>query len=152
MSSLTIELVSLLGEDRVLKEPEDLIPYSFDGTAALRQRPHCVVFPKTAIEISAILRIAKAQKTPVVTRGSGTGLSGGSLPVKDCIVLCIVKLNQVLKLDEKNLSLLVETGVITQKIAEIAEMAGLFFHQTPALSKYPRLEEISLKSPADYVD
>jgi len=135
MSSLIFELVSLLGEDRVLNGPEDLIPYSFDGTAALRQRPHCVVFPKTAIEISAILRIAKAQKTPVVTRGSGTGLSGGSLPVKDCIVLCTVKMDQVLKLDEKNLSLLVETGVITQKISEIAETAGLFYPPDPGSIK-----------------
>ena len=86
------DLIALLGAERVLTAPEDLIPYSFDGTAAQKQRPRCVVFPKTPEEIAAVLRIAKAKNLPVVTRGSGTGLSGGSLPVPDCIALCLVQI------------------------------------------------------------
>src|ERR1700728_1244060 len=108
MSSVISELISLLGADRVLTQPEDLIPYSFDGTAALRQRPHCVLFPKTVKEISEVLRVASGQHVPVVTRGSGTGLSGGSLPVAGCIVLCLVKMDRILQFDENNLTLLVE--------------------------------------------
>ena len=129
------ELIKLLGADQVLTEPEDLIPYSFDGTAALRQRPRCVVFPKTTDEVAAVLRVATAQRVPVVTRGSGTGLSGGSLPVADCIVLCLVKMDRVLELDEKNLTVLVETGVITQKIAELADAAGLLYPPDPGSMK-----------------
>jgi glycolate oxidase len=112
-----------------------LIPYSFDGTATLRQRPRCVVFPKTTDEVAAVLRVATAQRVPVVTRGSGTGLSGGSLPSPDCIVLCLVKMDRVLQLDGKNLTVLVETGVITQKIAELADAAGLLYPPDPGSMK-----------------
>jgi glycolate oxidase len=129
------ELIALLGVERVFTAPEDLIPYSFDGTAALRQRPRCVVFPKTTDEVAAVLRFASEQGVPVVTRGSGTGLSGGSLPVAGCIVLCLAKMDKVLKLDEKNLTVLVETGVITQKIAELADTVGLLYPPDPGSMK-----------------
>jgi glycolate oxidase len=129
------ELIALFGAERVLTAPEDLIPYSFDGTAALRQRPRCVVFPRITDEVAAVLRLASAQRVPVVTRGSGTGLSGGSLPVPDCIVLCLVKMDRILQLDEKNLTMLVETGVITQKIAELAETVGLLYPPDPGSMK-----------------
>jgi glycolate oxidase len=129
------ELIALLGTERVLTAPEDLIPYSFDGTAALKQRPRCVVFAKTAEEVAAVLKFASGQGVPVVTRGSGTGLSGGSLPVAGGIVLCLAKMDQVLKLDEKNLTVLVETGVITQKIAELADTVGLLYPPDPGSMK-----------------
>lgn len=127
----TNELANLLGADGVLSESEDLIPYSFDGTAALRQQPGCVVFPKTSDQVAAVLRVASTHRIPVVTRGSGTGLSGGSVPVSGCIVLCLVKMDRVLELDEKNLTVLVEAGVVTQKIAEIAEAVGLLYPPDP---------------------
>jgi glycolate oxidase len=129
------ELIKLLGVDQVLTVPEDLIPYSFDGTAALRQQPGCVVFPRTTEEVAGVLRVARTSHTPVVTRGSGTGLSGGTLPMPGCIVLCLVKMDRVLKLDEKNLTAFVETGVITQKIAEIADAAGLLYPPDPGSMK-----------------
>ena len=129
------ELIALLGADRVLTAPEDLIPYSFDGTATLRQRPRCVVLPRTTDEVTAVMRLATAQRLPVVTRGSGTGLSGGSLPVANCLVLCLAKMDRVLELDEKNLTALVETGVITQKIAEMAEAVGLLYPPDPGSMK-----------------
>jgi hypothetical protein len=75
------ELRRIAGTNNVLTEKEDLIPYSFDGTAALRQMPGVVVFAKTTQQVVGILRFANQAKIPVVTRGSGTGLSGGSLPV-----------------------------------------------------------------------
>ncbi len=129
------DLIALLGAERVLTQPEDLIPYGFDGTAALKQRPRCVVFPKTAAEVSAVLRLARANRLPVVTRGSGTGLSGGSVPVSGCIVLCLVLMDHVLQLDEKNLAILVEPGVVTQKISDLAEAAGLLYPPDPGSMK-----------------
>ena len=77
------ELRRLVGSQNVLTEKEDLIPYSFDGTAAMKQMPGCVALATTTEQIVAILKLANQTKTPVVTRGSGTGLSGGSLPVTD---------------------------------------------------------------------
>src|SRR5262245_28984628 len=105
------ELKGIVGSANVLTAPEDLIPYSFDGTAALQQMPGCVVFPQSSEHVSAILNLANRTKSPVVTRGTGTGLSGGSLPVPGCIVLCLVKMDKILELDRANLTLRVEAGV-----------------------------------------
>jgi glycolate oxidase len=129
------ELRHVLGPQNVLTAKEDLIPYSFDGTAALKQMPGCVVFATNTDQISAVLKLASASKTPVVTRGSGTGLSGGSLPISDCIVLCLVKMDRILELDRSNLTLLAEAGVTTQKIFEAANNAGLFYPPDPGSMK-----------------
>jgi len=125
----------LVGADNVLSDKEDLIPYSFDGTAALQQMPGCVVFAKTPEQVVGVLKLANQTKIPLVTRGSGTGLSGGSLPVPDCIVLCLAKMDQVLELDRANLTLLAEAGATTQAIADAAGAAGLFYPPDPGSMK-----------------
>lgn len=124
-----------LGAAQVLTAPEDLIPYSFDGTAALRQRPGAVVFPRTTEEVAAVLKLAQETRTPVVPRGSGTGLSGGSLPVPDGLVLCLVRMDRVLEVDRANLTLLCEAGALTQTIADAAAAAGLFYPPDPGSMK-----------------
>jgi glycolate oxidase len=128
-------LIRLLGPDNVLTTKEDLIPYGFDGTAALKQLPRAVVFPRTADEIAAILKLAREHRTPVVTRGSGTGLSGGSVPVAGALVMCVLKLDRILEVDEKNLTMLVEPGVVTQRIFDTADAAGLFYPPDPGSMK-----------------
>lgn len=125
----------MVGAANVLTEREDLIPYSFDGTAALRQMPGAVVFVETSQQVSEILRLANAKGFPVVTRGSGTGLSGGCLPIEKGIVLCTVKMNKILELDRANLTLLVEPGATTLQIAEAASGAGLFYPPDPGSMK-----------------
>jgi glycolate oxidase len=129
------DLRRILGPENVLTTQEDLIPYSFDGTAAIKQMPGCVVFARNTEHVTRILRLANETKTPVVTRGSGTGLSGGSLPVPDCIVLCLVKMDKILELDCANLTMLVETGVTTQAISDAANTAGLFYPPDPGSMK-----------------
>jgi glycolate oxidase len=129
------ELRRILGNANVLTEKEDLIPYSFDGTAALRAMPGCVVLATTTEQVAGILKLASQNKTPVVTRGSGTGLSGGSLPVADSIVLCLVKLDKILELDRANLTIQVESGVTTQAIADAAAAANLFYPPDPGSMK-----------------
>ncbi len=128
-------LRSIVGESSVFTSDEDLIPYSFDGTAALKERPGCVVFAGRSGQISDILKLANQERIPVVTRGSGTGLSGGSLPVKGCIVLCTVRMDKILEVDEANLTLLCEPGVTTVNIAEAAERVGLFYPPDPGSMK-----------------
>jgi glycolate oxidase len=129
------ELKRIAGSGQVLTEREDLIPYYFDGTAALRQMPGAVVFATRTEQVRGILKLVNAAGTPVVTRGSGTGLSGGSLPSRDCIVLCLVKMNQVLELDRANLTLLAEAGATTLRIADAAGAAGLFYPPDPGSMK-----------------
>src|SRR3989441_2879683 len=124
-------LQRLVGGENVLTAPEDLIPYSFDGTAGMQQMPGCVVFAKTTEQVAGLLKRANETNTAVVTRGSGTGLSGGSVPSPDCIVLCTVKMDRILELDRANLTLLVEPGVTTLQIADAASAAGLFYPPDP---------------------
>ncbi|MDZ4815263.1 MAG: FAD-linked oxidase C-terminal domain-containing protein [Verrucomicrobiota bacterium] len=131
-SKAVLDTLSLIvGPNEVLTKKEDLLTYAFDGTAVLNTLPGCVVFPRTTAQVAAILKYANEQKIPVITRGSGTGLSGGSVPDLDCIVLCTVRFNQILEVDAKNLTLMAEPGVITLKIAESAEAVGLFYPPDP---------------------
>ena len=124
-------LSAVVGAGNVLTQKEDLIPYSFDGTAAMKQMPGCVVFVESAAQVRDVLRVANETRTPVVTRGSGTGLSGGSLPSPDCIVLCTVRMNRILEVDRANLTMLVEPGVTTVQVADAAAAVGLFYPPDP---------------------
>ena len=129
------ELQAALGPEEVLTALEDILPYGYDGTAALRQRPAAVVFPRTTAQVADVVRIAREHKAPVVTRGSGTGLSGGSVPLPGSLVLCLAKMDRILSVDTSNLTLLAESGVITQQIFEAAESAGLFYPPDPGSMK-----------------
>ena len=128
-------LRSIVGAENVLTAKEDLIPYSFDGTAALQQMPGCVVFARNKDQVRNVLLLANETKTPVITRGSGTGLSGGSLPAQGCIVLCTVKMSEILEVDRANLTMLVEPGVTTLQIADAATAVGLFYPPDPGSMK-----------------
>ena len=129
----------LIGPGNVLTETEDLIPYSFDGTAALRQMPGCVTFAASTEQVCSVLKLAQETGTAIVTRGSGTGLSGGSLPSPDCVVLCLVKMDRLLELDRANLTLLAEAGITTAAVAEAAAAAGLFYPPDPGSLKISTL-------------
>src|SRR5688572_32984988 len=97
--SLLDDLRRIVGAKNVLTEKEDLIPYAFDGTAALQQMPACVVFASTTAEVSSILKLAQTPRPPVVPRGSAPGPIGGSCPVATCPFLCRVKLAKIPELD-----------------------------------------------------
>lgn len=134
-SAIPHPLSRILPPGQVLTAPEDLIPYGFDGTAALRQRPTAVVFPRTTEEVAAIMRWAGETGTPIVTRGSGTGLAGGAVPVANSVVVCLTHFDRILEFDRANLCLLTEPGVPTLRIAELVETAGLFYPPDPSSMK-----------------
>jgi glycolate oxidase len=123
------------GEAQVITAPEDLIPYGFDGTAALKQLPGAVVFPQTTAQVAACVKVAAKHGLPLVTRGSGTGLSGGSVPIADGLVLCLVRMDRILETDPRNLTMRVQAGVVTLKIAEAAAEHDLFYPPDPGSMK-----------------
>lgn len=133
--SAVAKLAQIVGESNVLFRPEDLVPYSFDGTAVLRQLPGAVVFPATTAEVSEVVRFARSAGTSIVTRGSGTGLSGGSIPLADSIVLCVVRMDSILQVDPRNLTLRAQAGAVTLKIDEAAAEHGLFYPPDPGSLK-----------------
>jgi len=134
-ASFPESLAKVIGASAVLTALEDLIPYGFDGTAALRQTPGVVVFPRSTAQVADCVRIAAAAGVPIVTRGSGTGLSGGSVPGADSLVICLVEMNSILEIDARNLTLRAQSGVITQRIDEAAAPLGLFYPPDPGSLK-----------------
>ena len=122
---------AIVGQNSVLVEAEDLVPYGFDGTAALKGRPDAVVFPKTTAQVAECVRLAAGARIPIVTRGSGTGLSGGSVPSQGSLVLCLVHMNAILDVDPRNLTLRAQPGAITARIDEAAGRHGLFYPPDP---------------------
>ena len=135
MSPLLQELQALLGPKNVLFEKEDLITYSFDGTASLKNLPIAVALPTNADQVASIVRLASLNNIAISTRGSGTGLSGGSVPSQNSIVLCTSRMNRILEYDKANLTLLVEPGLVTSKISELVEADGLFYPPDPSSMK-----------------
>jgi glycolate oxidase len=115
----------------ILTSREDLVAYSFDGTAVLQQMPAVVVFAQTVDEVSRLLSAANQSGLVIVPRGSGTGLSGGSIPLEGSVVLCLTRMNRVLEVDTRNLTLLAEAGATTLAVAEAAAQTGLFYPPDP---------------------
>jgi glycolate oxidase len=136
---MSAECVSAFGRflraDQVLTSREDLSVYAYDGTAMLNQPPACVLLPEDTAQVARVLAIASECRVPVVTRGSGTGLSGGSVPTPESIVLCLVRMNRILEVDARNLTLTAQAGVLTQEVADQAAAVGLFYPPDPGSIK-----------------
>lgn len=128
-------LAEIVPAGEILTSKEDLIPYSFDGTAAMKCQPGAVLFAQTTDEVSQVLAYADRNGLKVVTRGSGTGLSGGSIPSDQCLVLCTTKMNRILEVDKQNLTMMVEPGVVTMDISTEAAKNGLFYPPDPGSMK-----------------
>src|SRR5690606_10781357 len=127
VAPLAEELNQRLGADRVLTAPEDVAVYGYDGTAALRQNPACGGFPLETSGVASCVQAAHRPRPPSRTRGSGTGLSGGSVPMEGSLVVCLNRMHRIIELHPRNLTIEVEAGAITQTIDEAAAQHGLFY-------------------------
>ncbi|RJP33504.1 MAG: FAD-binding protein [Candidatus Omnitrophota bacterium] len=134
-NEIVAALKQLIDPQRVLSEPEDIVTYSYDGTPHLTGAPAAIVHPVNTQEISNLVKWAYENEVPVVPRGSGTGLSGGSVPIQGGIVLSTVRMDRILEIDEENLTLLAEPGVITGNLAAEAAKRGLFYPPDPGSMK-----------------
>jgi glycolate oxidase len=134
-STLIDELRALLAANQLLTDPADIRPYGFDGTAGLKGTAAAVVFPNCTEEVAAIVKLAAKYDTAIVTRGTGTGLSGGCVPSEHSIVICTVEMNRILETDTQNLTMLVEPGVITKEIDEASAAHNLFYPPDPSSMK-----------------
>ncbi|KAA3615398.1 MAG: FAD-binding protein [Calditrichaeota bacterium] len=134
--SIIIEkLRAIVGRENVLAEQEDLISLSYDGTPLHEQLPICAVSPRNKDDIIKIVRLANRDNFSIVPRGTGTGLSGGSIPGNNSIVLQLHHWDQILEIDEKNLTATIQPGVITQNLHSAVEKRGLFYPPDPGSMK-----------------
>ncbi len=106
-----------VGSQHVLPAPEDLIAYEYDATID-RARPDAVLFPATAEQVAAVVRAANQYDVPVIPRGSGTGLSGGTVPVKGGVVVALTRMNRIVEVDAVNRVAVVEPGVVNLQLQE----------------------------------
>lgn len=123
---------TIVPENSLLFDSEDLKPYECDGLSAYRQLPLMVLLPETVEQIQQIVRICYQYQIAVVTRGAGTSLSGGALPLENGIVLSLAKLNKIIKIDQANFTARVQPGVRNLAISEAASTYGLYYAPDPS--------------------
>jgi len=132
MNKNTIKkLQTIVGDKYLVTAREDLLCYSYDGTGK-EYMPSAVAFPGSAAEISTIMMLANQELFPVIPRGAGTGMTGGSLPVEGGLVLVMSRLNRILEIDTENQVAEVEPGVITGQFQAAVKKLGLFYPPDPA--------------------
>jgi len=132
------KLREIVGNANCSREKEDLACYAYDATAQV-YLPDVVIFPKNTKDISAILKLADAENFPVIPRGAGSGMTGGSLPVNGGAVLVMTRLNRILDIDKANLIAHAEPGVVTGHFHKAVENEGLFYPPDPASSEFSTL-------------
>ena len=129
------ELAAIVGQEHITTTKEDLLCYSYDGSG-LEFLPAAVAFPATTAEVSAIMKLAHKKRFPVVPRGAGTGMTGGSLPIAGGLVMAMSRFDRIIEIDRDNQIAVVEPGVITGKFQEEVRKAGLFYPPDPASHKF----------------
>ncbi len=125
------KLQAIVGEKHLATAREDLMCYSYDGTG-MEYMPSAVGFPGSTDEICSIMSLANQELFPVIPRGAGTGMTGGSLPVEGGLVLVMSRLNRILEIDAENQVAVVEPGVITGQFQAAVKEYGLFYPPDPA--------------------
>jgi glycolate oxidase len=128
------ELLRLLGPDNVLHRPEDLLLYEYDGSVEVA-RPGCVVFPQNTDQVVALVALANRFQTPLVGRGSGTGLSGGALARTGGILTVFSRMNRILDVDAANQRAVVQPGVVNADLSAAVAHLGLHFAPDPSSQK-----------------
>lgn len=122
----------ICGEKNVITTEEEKSQYAQDQTESLYYMPQVVIKPRTAEEISQVLRLCNENRIPVTPRGAGTGLSGGALPNLGGVVISTERMNSIVEIDEKNLQVTTEPGVITEVLQNAVREKGLFYPPDPA--------------------
>ena len=125
-------LKAIIGEQYVLTDRESMQNYGHDETEHLLYLPEVVIRPRTAEEISAVMKLCNAHRIPVTPRGAGTGLSGGALPHLGGVLLSTERMNSILQIDERNLQVTTEPGVITEVLQDAVKEKGLFYPPDPS--------------------
>ncbi|MGA2371057.1 MAG: FAD-linked oxidase C-terminal domain-containing protein [Candidatus Korobacteraceae bacterium] len=128
------DLRKIVGRDAVLDRPEDLMLYEYDA-GIRKSTPGAVVFPTNTQQVSDIMRLASANHIPVVGRGAGTGLSGGSISQAGGLVIAFSRMNRILEVDVENARAVVQPGVVNLQLSEHVSHLGLYFAPDPSSQK-----------------
>jgi len=126
------EFRAIVGDRGLISSPEELHTYECDGMTNLRVLPLAVLLPASTAEVQAVVRVCHRERIPFVARGSGTGLSGGALPVKNGIVISLARMNHILEVDIPNARVVVEPGVINLDVTGRVQSQEYFYAPDPS--------------------
>jgi len=130
--SVISQLTKALPKNTVIIGDENTRPFECDGLSVYKQKPLAVVLPRDISQIKKVLEICRKNNTPVVTRGAGTGLSGGATPLEGCVVLGLSKLTRIISIDVENKTAIVEPGVPNLAISDAVEEFDLYYAPDPS--------------------
>ncbi|PAE44630.1 glycolate oxidase subunit GlcD [Bacillus sp. 7884-1] len=129
------KLISIVTKENFDDSKIERLVYSYDATPNFQSMPDAVVSPRNAEEVSEILKICNQYGVPIVPRGSGTNLCAGTCPTEGGVVLLFKHMNQIIEIDEENLTITVQPGVITLDLINAIEEKGLFYPPDPSSMK-----------------
>jgi glycolate oxidase len=131
-ATLASELSVRLRHDQIITDPTELRTYECDGLTSHRARPILVALPETTEEVQAVVTVCARHDVPFVSRGAGTGLSGGAMPEADGVVIALTRMRRILSIDPANRQMTVEAGVTNLEITQAAAPHGLYFAPDPS--------------------
>jgi len=131
-NNIVKNLKKIIKPENVLDHQDELKPYETDGLSAYKQTPLVVVFPENTKEVSKILAYCNEERIKVVPRGAGTGLSGGALPLADCVLLCLGKFNKILDIDYLNKCVVAQPGVTNLSITQAVQDKNFYYAPDPS--------------------
>jgi glycolate oxidase len=123
---------AVVGKNSVVQRREELLTYECDGLTSYRQRPAIVVLPRTTEQVAALVKICDQNQIPWVARGAGTGLSGGALPVENCVLIVTALMKKILSVDLENQRVVVQPGVINNWVTQAVSGAGFYYAPDPS--------------------
>lgn len=130
--SIIKEFEAAVGKTGVVQRKEELLTYECDGLTSYRQRPALVILPRTTEQVSEVVKICDKYNVPWVARGAGTGLSGGALPVENCVLIVTALMRKILKIDLENQRVVVQPGVINNWVTQAVSGAGFYYAPDPS--------------------
>jgi glycolate oxidase len=134
-SEIKQALIQIVGKENYVDSTAGRLVYSYDATPNFQSMPSAVISPRNKLEISEVVKICNKHKIPIILRGSGTNLCGGTCPIEGGIVLLFNHLNKILEVDEENLTVTAQPGVITLDLIKAVEKKGLFYPPDPSSMK-----------------
>src|SRR2546426_3664029 len=126
------ELETVVSPGAVLSDPDELLVYESDGLTLFRALADFVVFPTSAEQVAAIVKLANRESLPFVARGAGPGLSGGCLPAEGGIVISLMRMNRILEIDYDNLLAVVEPGLVNLHLSWAVGPRGYYYAPDPS--------------------
>lgn len=126
------DLATILSTGNLLSESEEVTPYECDGLSAYRQKPMLVALPEDLDQLIAVVKVCQKHRVPIVSRGAGTGLSGGALPLANGVLLVLAKFNRILEINNSKRTARVQPGVRNLAISEAADQYGLYYAPDPS--------------------